>query len=195
MGTVVRMQPASGLNCKAPDFRALTDRGVRDLASFRGQWLALMYCPRESCDLRAQCAEGLSKQMQEIGAMGGQLLILHPLLGRHDKDFELALRARKLKPLLVGTIRDPKFLQAYQVRDDDGLGHGVTGIFLIDPQGKLRAAARYTACAPVIVHEIASSMRAAIERFGQSGTQTPPTADLTHVVPDANYGCVEWFQY
>lgn len=195
MGTVVRMQPAGGLNLRAPDFRALTDRGVRDLASFRGRWLALMYCPRAFCDLRAQCAEGLVKQMQEIGEMGGQLLVLHPSLGGDDKGFGLALRARKLKSLLVGSIRDPKFLRDYQVRDEDGLGRGVTGIFLIDPQGKLRAAARYTACAPIIVHEIASSMRAAIDQFGQSGTQMPPTADLTQVVPDANYGCVEWFQY
>jgi peroxiredoxin len=186
---------AGELNRKAPGFRALTDAGMRELADFRGKWLALMYCPVGSCALRAECLEGLRSQTREVGAMGGELLMLHPALTGDDRAIERALRARKPKSMRVGTAADPGFLEAYRVSAEKRPGEGVTGVFLIDPKGKLRAAARYTACGPVVVHEIAALMRTAIERFGLSGTQIPPTTEVRRAAADANYGCVEWFQY
>lgn len=188
-------KPAGELNRKAPDFRARTDAGMRELADFRGKWLALMYCPVGSCALRAECLEGLRRQTREVGAMGGELVMLHPALTGDDRAIERALRAQKRRSMLVGTVADPGFLQAYRVSAEKGTGQGVTGVFLIDPQGKLRAAARYTACGPVVVHEIAALMRTAIERYGLSGTQIPPTTEVRRAAADANYGCVEWFQY
>ena len=183
------------LNRAAPDFRALTDAGTRALSSYRGQWLALMYCPKGACDERPECLEGLRMQTRAIGALGGQLLMLHPTLGANDKAVESSLRERDLKWLHVGTVLDPKFLERYQVSPEDDQGHGVTGVFLIDPQGKLRATARYAACAPVIVHEIAALMKTAIDRFGLCGTQTPASPEVLRCASDSNYGCVEWFQY
>jgi hypothetical protein len=195
MGQVIKMQPVSELNGRAPEFRALTNAGVRDLASYRGQWLALMYCPRAACGLRADCLGRLDEQAREINAMGGQLLVLHPALANHDKDLERPVRQRRLRSFLVGTPADARFLQAYQLREEDGLGHGITGLFIIDPQGKLRAAARHTACAPVFANEIATQMRTAIEKFGQSGMRLPEMEGKVLPAADVNYGCVEWFQY
>ncbi len=195
MGRETKTEGHLQLNRPAPDFRARTDAGVRELASYHGQWLALMYCARGSCGLRAECLEGLHQQTRAIATLGGRLLILHPSLEADDQFVELALQDHKLRSLLVGTVDDPEFLRAYQVRDEDDTAHGVTGVFLIDPQGTLRAAARYSACAPAIVHEIAELMRIAIERFGSSGKESRPFgAPASHSV-DVNQGCVEWFQY
>jgi alkyl hydroperoxide reductase subunit AhpC len=195
MDKEIKMPGPLELNRAAPDFHAKTDAGVRELSSYHGQWLALMYCPRGSCGLRAECLEGLHRQTREIAALGGRLLILHPSLGVDDQLVELALQDRKLKSLLVGTVDDPEFLKAYQVRDEDDAGHGVTGVFLIDPQGTLRAAARYSACAPAIVQEIAELMRIAIGRFGSTGKETRPFGAPVNRSGDVNQGCVEWFQY
>jgi peroxiredoxin len=197
--TIAKATPAASvggeLNRAAPDFRALTDAGTRALSNYRGQWLALMYCPRGSCEERPECLEGLRMQTRAIGALGGQLLMLHPTLGADDKVVESHLGGRDLKWLHVGTVLDPKFLERYQVSPEDAEGHGVTGVFLIDPQGKLRATARYAACAPVVVHEIATLMKTAIDRFGLCGTQTAASAEVLRAAADSNYGCVEWFQY
>ena len=195
MGKEIKTEGHLQLNRPAPDFHAKTDAGTRELASYHGQWLALMYCPRGSCGLRAECLEGLHQQTREIAALGGRLLILHPSLAGDDQFVELALQDRKLRSLLVGTVDDPEFLQAYQVRDADDAGHGVTGVFLIDPQGTLRAAARYSACAPAIVHEIAELMRIAIGRFGSSGKESRRFGAPVSSPVDVNQGCVEWFQY
>jgi hypothetical protein len=189
------MQTANELNRAAPEFHALTADGVRELANYRGRWLALMYCPRGSCAERPECLEGLRLQTRAIGALGGQLLMLHPALAADDKSAEKLLSERDLKSLNVGTVLDRKFLERYQVSQEDGLGHGVTGVFLIDPQGQLRAAARYAACAPVVAHEIATLMRTAIERFGMSGKEIPASPAVQRAAADSNYGCVEWFQY
>jgi alkyl hydroperoxide reductase subunit AhpC len=189
------MQSATELNRAAPEFHAFTAAGVRELANYRGRWLALMYCPRGTCTERPECLEGLSMQTRALGALGGQLLMLHPPLAAEDKSMEGKLTERDLKSVNVGTVLDPKFLERYQVSQEDGLGHGVTGVFLIDPQGKMRAAARYTACAPVVAHEIAALMRTAIDRFGMSGKEIPASPAAQQAAADANYGCVEWFQY
>lgn len=189
------MQPATELNQAAPEFHALTAAGIRELGNYRGRWLALMYCPRGSCADRPECLEGLHVQARAIGALGGQLLMLHPALAAEDKVTDTILSERDLRSVNVGTVLDPKFLERYQVSPEDGLGHGVTGVFLIDPQGKMRAAARYTACAPVVAHEIAALMRTAIERFGRSGKETPASPAVERAAADSSHGCVEWFQY
>lgn len=189
------MQTATELNSQAPDFRAFTQSGERELASYRGKWLALMYCPRGTCADRPECLEALRMQSRAVGALGGQLLMLHPTLGAGDSAAEKTLQDGQLKTLHVGTVLDAKFLERYQVAADGDKGHGVTGVFLIDPQGKLRAAARYTACAPVVMQEIAAVMRTAIERFGLSGTLPPASPEVKRFAADANYGCIEWFQY
>lgn len=192
---VVKMQPGLKMNRSAPEFHAITEAGARELSHYRGQWLAMMYCPRGSCSERPECLEALRMQSRAIGAMGGQLLMLHPTLERIDKFIERDMEVHDLKSLHVGTVLDPKFLERYQVAEDDVQGHGVTGVFLIDPQGKLRAAARYTACAPAVMHEISTLMRTAIERFGLSGKAIAAQPKVRQAAADANYGCVEWFQY
>ncbi|MGH8263322.1 MAG: redoxin domain-containing protein [Steroidobacteraceae bacterium] len=189
------MQSVAELNHPAPPFRALTEAGARELSQYRGQWLALMYCPRGSCSERTQCLEGLRAQARAIGALGGQLLMLHPTLQGPDKALQQLLLEDNLKWVHAGTVADREFLERYQVATEDGLGHGITGVFLIDPQGRLRAAARYTACAPVVAHEIAELLRVAVERFGLSGTQVPATPEVKQAEADRNYGCVEWFVY
>jgi hypothetical protein len=195
MGSIVDKASGSELNREAPGFLTLTDAGLRDVSDYRGQWLALMYCPRGSCAVRAECLEGLRAQTHAIAGLGGLLLLLHPALGIDDEALELALRHQNPKSLLVGSATDPKFLREYQLRPEDGAGHGVAGVFLIDPQGLLRAAARYTACTPVVVSEIAALMRTAIERFGPSGMEMHAEGSEFLAPPSADYGCVEWFQY
>lgn len=189
------MSPALELNRPAPEFRVITEAGARELSSYRGQWLALMYCPRGTCSDRPECLDGLRAQTRAIGAMGGQLLMLHPALASEDRWIEGKAAASGFTSLHVGTILDSKFLERYHVEREDDAGHGITGVFLIDPQGNLRASARYSACAPVVMHEIAALMRTAIERFGLSGTLQPAQPEVTRAANDLNYGCVEWFQY
>jgi hypothetical protein len=188
-------QPATELNREAPAFQTLTDSGLRDLKAYRGKWLALMYCPRGACAMRAECLDGLRLQARDIATLGGELLLLHPSLGLDDEALELILRHQHPKSLLVGSVTDPKFLSDYHLGAEDGAGHGVTGVFLIDPQGLLRAAARYTACAPVVAHEIASLMQLAIARFGQTGKECHAESAEAPAVQNPDYGCVEWFQY
>jgi alkyl hydroperoxide reductase subunit AhpC len=195
MEEVMEMQSPLEMNRSAPEFHAITDAGSHELSNYRGQWLAMMYCPRGTCSERTECLEALRMQTRAIGAMGGQLLMLHPTLGAHDKVVEEVLHEGNLKWLHVGTVLDPKFLEHYQVSQEDDQGHGITGVFLIDPQGKLRAAARYAACAPAVMHEICTLMRTAIERFGMSGMEIPAEPGVRRAGVDANYGCVEWFHY
>ena len=191
----IKMQSTLELNRSAPEFHAITDAGARELSSYHGQWLAMMYCPRGTCSERTECLEALRMQSRAIGAMGGQLLMLHPTLGAHDKMVEDVVHEHSLKWLHVGTVLDPKFLERYQVSQEDEQGDAIMGVFLIDPQGKLRAVARYAACAPAVMHEICTLMRTAIERFGMSGMEIPAEPGARRAGVDANYGCVEWFHY
>lgn len=128
----------------APDFMAESTSGWVSLGHYRGKWVVLFsYVKDDTSVCTAQCVSFVDHQ-ETFKALGVQLLGLSvDSLESHQKWVAKLEKERGVKfgfPLVADA--DKKIARQYGILDEER-GMALRGVFVIDPQGKLRFMACY----------------------------------------------------
>ena len=148
---------------RAPDFDAPTTHGLRTPSDYRGKWLVLFSYPADFTPVCTTEAMAVARRQDDFAALDTELLGLS--IDSHDADIA---RVRNIKEKFGVEIGFPIVVDlSMQVAAADGMIQpgasstaAVRAIFVIDPEGVLRAMVYYPMNAGRSVDEIYRLLRA-----------------------------------
>lgn len=195
----------------APYFEAHSTRGLVKLTDYRGQWLVFFAHPADFTPVCASEFVSFGNHAEQFKALNCALLGLSADTVQSHASWIESLRRESGVAIEFPIIEDPSMTIARRYRmtaTDTNQPVALRALFVIDPNGILRAMLYYPCSTGRSVHEILRLVQALQvadeERVltpegwqpGQSTLTPPPQTVIAASGPrELSYGCVDWYFY